>query len=319
MNKSRTFRISFALKNTYRVNSILYSIKQVPLLKRVLPESLYSVGGLKIFANIVAALWELLTAFGGKLIYFLTMICGISLLYGDLPREQVFLHILLFLTAVGAFTNTYLFNPSRDKYYAMILMRMNARDYTLTNYGYSILKVVIGFLPFAVLFGRMWEVPLWICLLIPFFVAGAKLILAAVSLHGYDKTGRASNENKLGRFGWMILALLVAAAYGPPAAGLAVPGEFVVIVMIAVILGGILSAGKVISFADYRDMYQQILAESMSQMDTLEKQTQAQSRKVISADLSITSRRRGFEYLNELFIKRHQRILWKASKKIALV
>ena len=319
MNKSRTFRISFALKNTYRVNSILYSIKQVPLLKRVLPESLYSVGGLKIFANIVAALWELLTAFGGKLIYFLTMICGIGLLYGDLPREQVFLHILLFLTAVGAFTNTYLFNPSRDKYYAMILMRMNARDYTLTNYGYSILKVVIGFLPFAVLFGRMWEVPLWICLLIPFFVAGAKLILAAVSLHGYDKTGRASNENKLGRFGWMILALLVAAAYGPPAAGLAVPGEFVVIVMIAVILGGILSAGKVISFADYRDMYQQILAESMSQMDTLKKQTQAQSRKVISADLSITSRRRGFEYLNELFIKRHQRILWKASKKIALV
>ena len=33
----KTLRISFALKNTYRVNGILHSLKQIPLLKRVLP------------------------------------------------------------------------------------------------------------------------------------------------------------------------------------------------------------------------------------------------------------------------------------------
>ena len=42
----KTLRISFSLKNTYRVNSILYSLKQVPLLRRLLPEALYQVRGL---------------------------------------------------------------------------------------------------------------------------------------------------------------------------------------------------------------------------------------------------------------------------------
>ena len=30
----KTLRISFALKNTYRVNGILHSLKQIPLLKQ---------------------------------------------------------------------------------------------------------------------------------------------------------------------------------------------------------------------------------------------------------------------------------------------
>ena len=39
----KTFILSFSLKNTYRVNGILYSLKQIPLVKRLLPEALYGV------------------------------------------------------------------------------------------------------------------------------------------------------------------------------------------------------------------------------------------------------------------------------------
>ena len=147
----KTLRISFALKNTYRVNGILFSLKQIPLLKRLLPASLYRVRGLKIFANVLSALWEIASAFIGKFLYFVTMVCGIGILYRELPENAVFLHILLFLTVIGCFVNTNLFNPTKDKYYAMILMRMDAREYTLVNYLYAILKVAIGFLPFALL------------------------------------------------------------------------------------------------------------------------------------------------------------------------
>ena len=41
--------------------------------------------------------------------------------------------------------------------------------------------------------------------------------------------------------------------------------------------------------------------------------------KKISADTSITSRKKGFEYLNDLFIKRHRKILWKSALRIAYV
>lgn len=44
-----TFLISFRLKNTYRVNSIIYMFKQIPIIRRVLPMSLYKNQSLKIF------------------------------------------------------------------------------------------------------------------------------------------------------------------------------------------------------------------------------------------------------------------------------
>ena len=65
-----TLRISFSLKNTYRVNGILYSLKQIPLLRDLLPAALYQVRGLKIFANVLSVLWELITIFLFKFIYF---------------------------------------------------------------------------------------------------------------------------------------------------------------------------------------------------------------------------------------------------------
>ena len=111
----RTLRISFSLKNTYRVNSILYAVKQIPLIKKILPDALYGVKGLKIFANVLSAAGEVLSVFLGKFLYLAIMIRGIGELYKEVPGDQVFLHILLFLTVIGAYMNTSLFEPTRDK------------------------------------------------------------------------------------------------------------------------------------------------------------------------------------------------------------
>lgn len=69
MNK--TLRITFSLRNIYRVNTILYSLKQIPVIGKVLPESLYQEEGLKIFANVLLGLWEIISAFlGNSYIFF---------------------------------------------------------------------------------------------------------------------------------------------------------------------------------------------------------------------------------------------------------
>lgn len=314
---NRTLQISFSLKNTYRVNSILYSLKQIPLLKKLLPQTLYQVRGLKIFANVLSAVWEMISVFLGKLLYFVTMVTGVGFLYKTAAPEQVFFHILLFLTIIGSFANTYLFNPSRDKYYAMILMRMDAKEYALVNYGYALLKVFVGFLLCGLLFGLMQGVAVWQCLLIPFFVVGLKLTMASASLYHYEKTGKTTNENGLSKYAWIGMVLLLAAAYGLPAFGVVVPSAAVTALMLLSLLLGGVALYKIVTFREYREMYQQILAQSMQQMDTAKDKSKQMTQKIISADASITSRRKGFEYLNELFIKRHQKILWKSSKRIA--
>ncbi len=210
MNK--TLRITFALKNAYKVNSILYSLKQLPLIKKLLPESLYSLKGLKTFASVIAVLWEIVSAFLGKFLYFFLLIYLMLRAYGGIPQNGLFLHILFFLSIAGAFLNTYLFNPGKEKYYAVILLRMNARESTLVDYGYSMLKLFVGFLLFGTYFGTRAGVPVWLCLLAPLFVAGLKATVAAHSLRVYEKTGVAVNENLPGKAVWTLIAVSLAAA-----------------------------------------------------------------------------------------------------------
>lgn len=319
MNK--TLKISFSLKNTYRVNGILFSLKQIPILKKLLPATLYKVKGLKVFANILSVLWEIVSAFLGKFLYIFAMIYGMGVFYKELPENNVFLHILLLLTVIGSFTNTHLFNPSKDKYYAMILMRMDAREYTLVNYTYEIIKVVIGFLPFTILFGMNKGLPLWFCLLLPFGIAGMKLFFSGITLWDYEKRGFGYNEGKLSKYVWGAIALLLAAAYGLPAVGFVLPSVISIIIFLACIPLGVAGAIKVLSFGDYRAINQELLSGLTNQMDSSAKTQiikQANEKK-ISADTSITSNRKGFEYLNELFIKRHRKILWNSTKKISYV
>lgn len=318
MNK--TLKISFALKNTYRVNSILYALKQMLLIKMILPSVLYGARGLKIFANILSAIWEILSAFLGKFIYLMCIYAIVAYGYdGYSNKSELFLHMLLFLTIIGAFMNTNLFNPSKEKYYAVFLMRMDAKQYVLINYGYAILKVVIGFMPFMILVGSILDLPLWLDVILPFSIVGLKLFVAATSLWDYEKRGLAYNENRLGKFLWAFVALMIIVACGLPAVNIAVPQIVSTALFIAFVPLGIIGAVKVIRFDEYKAVFRDLFAQTQPFADKKTQALRKQSEKYISADTSITSDRKGFEYLNELFIKRHKNILWSASKMITYV
>ena len=60
-----------------------------------------------MFANVLSILWEIISVFLGKLLYFLAH--GLrrqGLLYEQRARRVLFLHILLFLTIIGAYMPT---------------------------------------------------------------------------------------------------------------------------------------------------------------------------------------------------------------------
>ncbi len=319
----KTLRISFSLKNTYRVNSILYGIKQIPLLRKIIPDAVYQLRGFKIAANVLSIVWEIFSTFAGKLIYFFAMLATPMALY-KFPEETegaLFLHLLVILTVIGAFANSFMFNPTKDKYYAMILLGMDAKQYTVVNYFYAILKHTVGFALCGFLFGMANGLKAWQCLLIPFFAAGTKLAASAYSLILYDKKNKVRNENKLGAAGWIFVALMLAAAYGLPVIEIYLPEMASAVIMCAAMLLGAVSVKEILAFRSYRAMYKILLNNVVGmQMD---KQAQVrvqreQSHKSISADSGISSDRKGFEYLNELFIKRHRRILWSAAEKISL-
>lgn len=317
----KTFITSFKLQNTYRTNSIIYSIKQLPLIKRILPNSLYKSKGLKIFAGIISILWEIINIFIGKIIYIAAMIF-LPLSWYNGNRADTFIHLFVFLTLAGGVVNTYMLNPTKDKYYAIILMNINAREYGLSNYYYQLIKLVGGLLPFTILFGMIAGVPLWIQIAIPFFVLAIKLIAMNYSVYKFKKTNNASNENLLNKFSWIFLGICLIFAYGLPAINITLNQTIFIYIFIITIILGIVSLVKIHNFKDYRRMYKQILTESNVYVQEKATGTQTMkdtSLKQIELDKNYTSNKSGFAYFHDLFVKRHRKILTKAVNKQSVV
>lgn len=316
-----TFITSFKLQNTYRTNSIIYSLKQLPLIKRILPNSLYKNRGLKIFASIISILWEIINIFIGKIIYILLMIFT-TLTWYHTNQADTFIHLFVFLTLAGGVLNTYMLNPTKDKYYAIILMNIDARKYGLSNYYYQLIKLFVGFLPFTILFGMMLGVPLWIQIAIPFFVLAIKLIVMNYSIYKFKKTNKTSNENLLNKFSWGFVGICLLLAYGLPAINITLNQTIFLYIFILALILGIVSLVKIHNFKDYRRMYKQILTESNVYVQEKVTGTQAikdTSLKQIELDKNYTSNKSGFAYFHDLFVKRHRKILTTAVKKQSVV
>lgn len=314
-----TFINSFKLRNTYKVNTIIYSIKQLPIIKKILPESLYQNKVLKIIGNIISIIMEILLIFLGKFIYIITMIFGVLSLYKT-KQSDTFLHLLLFLSIIGAFLNTYMFNPTRDKYYAMFIMRMNAKEYTITNYLYSILKVIIGFMPFTIVFGLIANVNIFICILIPFYIASAKIIVGAYSLLEYEKKKIIINENKPVKYIWILTAFLLILAYGLPYIGIVINQTIFITIALIFIILAIYGIKYINKFNSYRELYKIMLTSGDINVTTNSQDIVKETvLKQIDIEENISSNKKGYAYFNDLFIKRHSKILSKSAKKITFV
>lgn len=320
MSMIKTFVTSFRLRNTYKTNSIIYALKSIPLIRKLLPDALYASPGLKTFANIIASLIEMGSVFLGKGLYLLLMVAG-ALKLMNAATPDAFVHVFFFLSLAGGLLNTHIFNPSKDKYYAMFLMRMDAREYTLSNYLYFLLKMAVGFFPFTLLFGRMMGAATAVCMVMPFFVCGVKLIVAAVTLYDCRDGEKVRNENLPSVIVWSGTALLLLAAYLPSFLGYVINQTVFLVLCGIIIAAGLFCFAYVWRFGKYRTIYRTLLTSNSLVMNTVNSSqiTRNTYLKKIETDLSQTSNKLGYAYFNELFMKRHSKILTKAAKKIALV
>lgn len=312
-----TFITSFKLRNAYIVNSFIYSLKGLPLINKLLPDSLYEDKTLKILGNIIFSVKEIVGIFVWKLLYVFIMILLMSSMHEDNNWGNAFTHIFVFLTMCGGIINTEMFKPSKDKYYAMITMNMDAKRYTLSNFYYSLIKIIIGFTPFIMISGLVAEIPLSICMMMPIFVIMVKLISSNIYIYRYKKTKKIEN----GILEWIIALLFVVMAYGLPFLRITInKTSFIILFIIAIILG-IYSLLKLNNCGLYRKIYKKLLMPENICIDKKDnvaviKQNIANQ---IEYDEKFISNKKGFSYFHDLFVKRHKKILTEATRKQALV
>ena len=320
----KTLLISFKLKNTYLVNSILHGFRQIPLIKKLFPPDVYSMTGFKVFAYVLAVLWGIFSTFAFKLLYFMY---AVYIWKGTFEIErsaqpQFFFHLLIPLTFVGAFANNYMFTPEKHKYYAMMQLGMDAKKFTLSNYFFCLAKYFIGFTVCSLIFGTALHLKPWQCMLFVVFAACAKTAVCLIEMIRFKKGKKLSTRTKIGILPILIGAAGIIGLYVLSVFGYMIPLYVSYGIMALTIIGAFLALPYIFRFNEYRAMNKMILnTEFVSQMDAKAAQNirmQANTQKNISTDTSISSSKSGFEYLNELFVKRHKKILWGSSVKVTI-
>ena len=255
-----TFRISFRLQITYRTNALLRSLKSVPGVKKRLPTSLYASRGLKRFALVVSILSEIISIFFGKAVYLLLMVV-LPLYYFKLSGPANFLHILLLLTLLGGLLNSRIVQPGRDKYYAIMLMRLDAKKYALSNYLYFLLRTFIGMAVVTAVVGRIYGVSALGAVVSAALVVAIKCILPAILLGTPIKEQKKRFEKLYTVLTILVITALLSVAYVLPVLGWVMPvGAFYTVCAFAVV-AAVPSVWALYRFKGYKDAYKEAFAE----------------------------------------------------------
>ena len=305
----KTLRISFALELTTKVNAILYGFKHLPLLRKWLPDDLYKTKWLKFIAAVFALMWEIFTGLAGKFLFLLVMVLLPANLYPLEPSPALFVHIFLLTTLLGGIINDYLLTTSPPAYYAVLLLGMDARQYSLVQFFFECIKLAVGYLLFFLLLGGLNGLPVWLWVLLPLFTIGVKTIKGAFGLWRFDKKGQIDTANPAVRI--PAIVVLLGAAYGLPALGVCIPLTASVAVMGLAIALAVPGLMRISRFQNYRVVHQQLHAAAEETAEELKNTSAKQSLNQISDEAGISSSRQGFAYLNDLFFQRHKKLLWK--------
>ncbi|MCD7839077.1 MAG: hypothetical protein LUG46_00465, partial [Erysipelotrichaceae bacterium] len=137
------FKQSFKLSMAYKMNHFIYILKKTPIIKYMLPLNLYANKTLKNICMVISIILDTIDFFLKKALYILVFIV-LPFLLLDKP-DYSFLWVLFFLSLVGAFMHNYDLDSSEDKYYALVLMRMDAHQYVMSTTIFYMLKTFIGF------------------------------------------------------------------------------------------------------------------------------------------------------------------------------
>lgn len=309
-----TLRISFSLKNTYRVNSILYAIKQLPILRKVLPDRIYGMIGFKIAGQILSWMWEILSGIFGKAIY-LGLLVAATYFIGECNLKagfgEIYMHLFLFGALIGTTLNTYMLATHRSKYYAIMLLNMDAKKYNLVNYIFEIAKLTLCYAAAFIILYFAAGVPWWLCVLAVLFAVGIKTAVVGYMFKSFERGKDVDGTNPFGALTFPLVILCTASGAVLPLFNLQIPYLGIGGIMAAGTVLGVLGLIKICKFNHYREISRQTLMKAEAVRTDSKKATVTNTVKTISADTNIKSNKKGFEYLNELFIKRHKKILWQ--------
>ena len=111
----------------YTVNSFIYILRGLPVLKDLLTEDVYKSNLLKKIIKVFMIIFFIVRAICLKFFYFFLIFVGCYQLFPN-TFVKAYFHIYFILTIIGLFINNKLLNSSKKKYFSINLFKVNANE-----------------------------------------------------------------------------------------------------------------------------------------------------------------------------------------------
>ena len=320
-----SLRIILSIRNTISVNEIIHGIRSIPIIGKYIPETIYDVKIIKIIALILSVSGEILKAFFLKLALFVVLFfaSGVVSSYNDFSQKGVFLYGFLYVSLAGAFVyNVFKNTPEAD--YAVFHLGMDAKKFVSARFFYDSFNVVLGYAVFGIPLALLSRVDWYLSLLLPLAGVGFKAVPLGIEMSVYAaKQARGKKKNRKGVpvsvegnvivnslvMSFVIVAGLILGGW-LTYKGLFMPVTIIYVLTALVVFPGILLMKK-FPFGLYKTALYAEKTRSELVKEDAKKQRNGNVKVVINEAEGSRSKAKGYRYLNELFMKRHQKIFWK--------
>lgn len=323
----KTFVLSTGISNTYEKNSIIHWFRSLPLIGKHIPYEAYGNSVIRVLAHIIMVFKRISTFCLSELIY-IGGILAASMAAGafdgfEFFADSFFEHVFLGGLLIGMLVNSQLFDPTEDKYYSIVLMRLDARKTVLSHFIYGLIRKLTGYLIMALPVCLIAKVNFFIYLALVIATIMGKFVGARIKLVFVEK-------DKIGTHSGITLAAIVVITV--IFAGLVLLGNLVTPLIILVIsllitVVGVFSFKKFWAYENYRDICKVFLTEDKIFIKETAKKKTKNNEKVIASDVlkkvdikaTEESNKKGYAYFNELFFKRHRKILGNRTRLLCIV
>ena len=320
----KSFRKTLAkvihLRSIIGYNGLVFALKKTPLIGKLLPDRLYSTTALKVIYWVFHIIKEAFMLFIGK-IFGLGMIYLISLFlkteyieFDQAPGAEgrLFACFALLFFIIYALCGIVIKKPyfkcTTEKEYLVFMLRMDPAKLNNTLFVYDLVKLVIGYL-IAGIVAIIAGAPVWLWLGIPVLAVFIKFIgigAQAFSFRMKHKRNKPMKDNST----LYVLKVSALAVVFPFVFMMIMNGFYIDLPIMLAVVALLVLLGTLGFFEIKRfnsNLHRRALHDNVAkpQVDMFKDVDNTKHFKKIKAKGTVSSKKKGFEYLNALFVKRH--------------
>ncbi|WP_138754501.1 hypothetical protein [Paenibacillus sinopodophylli] len=331
----RTISTLLALRTSITANLLIYYIQKLPIIGKLVKNSLYAnldlKKGVAIIALLLTQLWGFLLRFVyvGLLIFIPVM--GLGEDAAEEYRLSQFIHMFTMISfVVAAVSGATVLEPKREKYLAVKMMRLSPKRYMQASLGYRYVTFGVYLLPAMLVFGTLLGASVLEMFLLTLLITLWRIIAEYGHLKLFEKTGMVLIKQTA--IVWSVIIIGYAAAYLPLLLGKVLSTNSILMslpVCIVIIAGGLFAAIQLARYSKYRETVDVASKRDDPLLNLGQMMNDAQKKSVRSKDsdndLSLNhkhkmERKEGHAYLNAIFFIRHRSlIIGPMNKRLMII